>query len=840
MNPDEILCRNDGVEDGDDMRSRLVIMYKGQVDHGDNVSMLSLGDQSYIHDLANQKQYREERRQEEALEEALELFKVAVDKGAPKTEELFQAIMEQVVRELNEENKEKDRLQDEWLEEALQEELERQRGELSMSDHHDHHHENIGSEGGDLSVSLHRHEPPSIFNDGRSTQLMRRQSSIRMLELDQNIRNEEKKILLKKIAKAERLVQEIVDQKGIAKAKTTKNYKALKAKIHQYKETLRNAENNDLLLPSTHGEEDDKSESENTDDFASESSSSSSSSDDDENDDDDDDDDNDDDDNDDVEWAKQVIAKSLEGPANDGYKPKSNRVPHRNISNMATAATRRPIGFDLRTGMKAKVGALAPTTEADEENEGSEEADEAEVRRLAEEENLKKEAEAERIAEEERLKKEQEEIIRRDAEAMAAAAESKRIAEAERFRKAAKEEKLKKEQEEMLRKEAEAKAVAEAKRKAEAERLRKEAEEEKFKKEQEMLRKEAEAKAVAEAKRKAEAERLRKEAEEEKFKKEQEMLRKEAEAKAVAEAKRKAEAERLRKEAEAKKEAEAERRKVVAEERLRKEAQAKREAEAKKKAEMERVQKEAETKAAAKAKREAVVKRKAEEEERFRKEAERKREADAERFRKVADAKGAEDRLRKDAQTKRQAEAKKRAEVERLSRVNPATEAKAKKKNMTKKMIAEGAEVNGKGEMEEEKKTPDGDIVIRSEGDIYVALTLNVEEAPTPEDYESILKLTTDFYAKRLKQVYPGSFKQIKIAVRNTLWNASIPTKHYNVYMEWGFKAYFDKSAPKVPRRHDLCKVMVAANLMPYMQELMRMRNPPFNTIRGAYTKQTK
>ena len=53
----------DEEDDGLDWRDHWITVYQ---EHQTNVSSLSLGDQSYIMDLANQKEYREERRQEEA------------------------------------------------------------------------------------------------------------------------------------------------------------------------------------------------------------------------------------------------------------------------------------------------------------------------------------------------------------------------------------------------------------------------------------------------------------------------------------------------------------------------------------------------------------------------------------------------------------------------------------------------------------------------------------------------------------------------------------------------------------------------------------------------------
>lgn len=350
--------------------SELIVMYHDDQQAEENMSTLSLGDQSYIMDLANQKQYRAELREEEAMEDALELFKTAVEEGAKKSVELFKQLLAEVIREMDEENREKDRLQDEWLEAALQEELDRQQrgGGLNVSNH-------------TLSKSLHSRAesaaslagPPSIYNDPASNSMLRRNSTIRMLDLDQQIYDEEKKILQKKIKKAERLIQEIVDEKGEKAAKETRKYKGLKRKLKEYRTTLKKA-NRDELRPSVHSKsvmydwgppQGDTAESEKNDDDDSSSSSGSSeshhshrSS-------------PDDDDDDDMEWAKQVVAKltlnsnenlpkevSVEKPATP-ETPKKRAVPHKNISfNTTMATTRRLSGHELM--MKSRLGGVQP------------------------------------------------------------------------------------------------------------------------------------------------------------------------------------------------------------------------------------------------------------------------------------------------------------------------------------------------------------------------------------------------------------------------------------------------------------------------------------------------
>lgn len=224
-----------------DMRKQLVVMYQEQTEKEENLSQLTLGDQSYIMDLSNQKHFREARREEEALEEALELYKAAVEDGAPKTKELFKLFMVKVLQELEEEYREKDRLQDEWLDAALQEEIERR--QLAESD--------------DLNKSLHTHhdslgpsfhQPPSIYDGARRTLLVRQQSSARMLALDQQIHKEEIKILKKKIKKAEKLIKEMVVEKGASAAQRTRKYKNFRKKIKEYRTTLKKAEQDELKV----------------------------------------------------------------------------------------------------------------------------------------------------------------------------------------------------------------------------------------------------------------------------------------------------------------------------------------------------------------------------------------------------------------------------------------------------------------------------------------------------------------------------------------------------------------------------------------------------------------
>lgn len=89
------------------------------------VSVISLGDASYILDLAQQREMRENDRHEEALEEALDLYKTALAEGATDDERMFLAILNEVKKELHDKYVEEYQQKDEWLDEALQAELER-------------------------------------------------------------------------------------------------------------------------------------------------------------------------------------------------------------------------------------------------------------------------------------------------------------------------------------------------------------------------------------------------------------------------------------------------------------------------------------------------------------------------------------------------------------------------------------------------------------------------------------------------------------------------------------------------------------------------------------------
>lgn len=147
----------------------------------DDISRLSFGDnKSYIVDLAAQKRNRRQRNQQEALEETEELYEIALEKGAEKSKELFLALFQQVEPEVRESYKEKDKLVDERLKAALKAEIDKKQNS--------------------------KPHPTS--------------SEVEVIRLDERLKNEETKILEKKIAKLTSLIQDIQDSKNFQSDET--------------------------------------------------------------------------------------------------------------------------------------------------------------------------------------------------------------------------------------------------------------------------------------------------------------------------------------------------------------------------------------------------------------------------------------------------------------------------------------------------------------------------------------------------------------------------------------------------------------------------------------------
>lgn len=84
------------------------------------MSFVSHSDESYIQDIMNQRDNRDEQRKEETLEEALELYQIALkEQNILESEQLFLTIFEQVLKEKTEDAREKDARMDEILDREL-------------------------------------------------------------------------------------------------------------------------------------------------------------------------------------------------------------------------------------------------------------------------------------------------------------------------------------------------------------------------------------------------------------------------------------------------------------------------------------------------------------------------------------------------------------------------------------------------------------------------------------------------------------------------------------------------------------------------------------------------
>lgn len=98
-----------------------------------------MGNDSYLEDLLNQKESREQDRQEELMDDAAEMYRAAVAEGAPESEALFFQFLEELKKERAEEFKEKDRKQDE----LIKTETERLKNKDSAIETIDEHYESL-------------------------------------------------------------------------------------------------------------------------------------------------------------------------------------------------------------------------------------------------------------------------------------------------------------------------------------------------------------------------------------------------------------------------------------------------------------------------------------------------------------------------------------------------------------------------------------------------------------------------------------------------------------------------------------------------------------------------
>uniref|UniRef100_A0A7S3P120 Ubiquitin-like domain-containing protein n=1 Tax=Amphora coffeiformis TaxID=265554 RepID=A0A7S3P120_9STRA len=135
-----------------------------------------------------------------------------------------------------------------------------------------------------------------------------------------------------------------------------------------------------------------------------------------------------------------------------------------------------------------------------------------------------------------------------------------------------------------------------------------------------------------------------------------------------------------------------------------------------------------------------------------------------------------------------------------------------------------------------------GPVEIRSIGDIYVAFTVSIKEAPSEREYKELAKVTEDFYKKQLKKRYRGAFQSVTVKCHKALFEAEKPSSKFNVYVEWDFTATFDASSSQdanveIPSRHSMCTFLAKLDLEPYLTKVSKMPTRSFSKTRGVYTE---
>jgi len=135
-----------------------------------------------------------------------------------------------------------------------------------------------------------------------------------------------------------------------------------------------------------------------------------------------------------------------------------------------------------------------------------------------------------------------------------------------------------------------------------------------------------------------------------------------------------------------------------------------------------------------------------------------------------------------------------------------------------------------------------GPVEVRSTGDIYVAFTVSIKEAPSEREYKELAKVTQDFYKKQLKKRYRDTFQSVDVKCHKGLFEAEKPSSKFNVYVEWDFTASFDASFSQdanveIPSRHSMCTFLATLDLTPYLAKVSKMPTKSFSKTRGVYTE---
>ena len=129
---------------------------------------------------------------------------------------------------------------------------------------------------------------------------------------------------------------------------------------------------------------------------------------------------------------------------------------------------------------------------------------------------------------------------------------------------------------------------------------------------------------------------------------------------------------------------------------------------------------------------------------------------------------------------------------------------------------------------------------IEHEADIALALTIEDKPEPSPSEYNKLAEVTKSFYKDFLSTRYgDDTVKDLTVSVRDAKYNAGIPEAKYNVYVELGVKAQFDKETGKAPCREGLSKTLVSELdtfelLKDYVREI---KETPFENSVAIYTK---
>jgi hypothetical protein len=136
-----------------------------------------------------------------------------------------------------------------------------------------------------------------------------------------------------------------------------------------------------------------------------------------------------------------------------------------------------------------------------------------------------------------------------------------------------------------------------------------------------------------------------------------------------------------------------------------------------------------------------------------------------------------------------------------------------------------------------------GPVKIKSTGEVYISLTVEIDKAPNEKDYADLAEVTQEFYAEHLTTRWPKTFQSVQVACQRGMYQFEIPSATYNVYVEWDLTACFESEEPddEIPNRHKLCGSLAKADLMPFLTNVGKMpTQSPFSKTRGVYTQQTK